>query len=114
MGMHTDFRTFTIPISGTSGTVQLEGWDTFGLLIPTLDSTTLKLQVSQDGSNYFDVKDGGGTQVCNYAAGTGSFAVSTRDMADIAGYKYLAVICGSAQNSAARTFTLCFKAPGRR
>jgi hypothetical protein len=113
MALHTKDRNFTIPVSGTSGIVELEDWDTFGLLVPTLDSSTLKIQGGQDKTNFFDIKDGTGTQVLNFPASTGAFAVASRDMADVVGYRYLRVVCGSAQNGGARTFTLTFKAPRR-
>lgn len=115
MALKTVSRDFVVPVSGTSGVCQLEDWDTFGLIVPTLDSTTLKVQVGMtSGGTYYDLKDGTGIQVLNFAAGTGNFAVATRDMADVAGYKWIRVVCGSAQNSAERTFTLTFNAPKRQ
>lgn len=112
--LHTYTRTLTIPISGTSGTVQLEDWDTFGLTFPTLDSTTIKIQVSTDNVTYYDVYDGNELQVLNWTtATTGARAVASRDMADVCGYPWMAVILGSAQNTAARSIVLCFKAPER-
>lgn len=114
MALHTYSRPFVVPISGTTGSVDLENWDTLGLLVPTLDSTTLKIQVSMDNSTFYDVKDGAGTTVLSYAAGTGLFAIAARDMADVCSYRYMRVLCGSAQNGAARTFTLTFDAPKRQ
>ena len=114
MALHTYSRTFTVAISGTTGSVDLENWDTLGLIVPTLDSTTLQIKVSMDNATWFIVKDGAGTQVLSYAASTGAFAVAARDMVDVCSYRYLMVVCGSAQNSAARTFTLCFDAPKRQ
>lgn len=111
--LHTDSRDFVVASGGTTQSVVLEDWDALGLLVPSLTSTTLKIQVSQDGTNFFDVYDGTQTQVLTWAAGTGSKAISSVDMAHVMGFKYLQVVCGTAQG-AAKTFTLTFKAPRRK
>jgi hypothetical protein len=108
------YKDFVVPISGTTGSVDLGDYDVYGLMVPTLDSTTLTLKVSHDNVTFVGLKDGGGTATMFHSAGTGAFAFDTRDMAGVAGYRYLQVVCGSAQNSAARTFTLCRKAPRRK
>src|SRR5437773_7773110 len=111
--LNTYTRSFTVASGATSGAVELEDWDTLGLIFPTMTSSTMKLQVSPDGVTYYDVYDQSGTQVLNWAANTGLRAVASRDMADVCGYPWMALICGTAQG-ALRTLTLTFKAPKRR
>lgn len=111
--MKTNDRTFLVASGATTGSTFLEDWDTYGLLVPSLTSSTLKVQVSNDNSTWQDLKDGGGTAVLSWAAGTGDFAVASRDMVDIAGYRFMRVVCGTAQG-ADRTFTLTFKCPRRQ
>lgn len=113
MAKHTDTRPIVIAVSGTSGFCQLEDWDTDGLIVPTLDSTTLTLKVSDDNVTYYSLRDEYDVATLAFAAGTGAFAIGARSLADVTAFRYLGVFCGSAQNSAARTFTLCIKAPRR-
>ena len=113
-------KTATIAVSGTtSGPVELEDYEMIGLHIPALDSSTLKLQVNADPASppgsgtWYDVYDGLGNQILNLPASTGSRYVATRDLADILGAHWVRVVCGSAQNSAARTFTFYLRGAKR-
>lgn len=115
MALKTYSREFTVASAGTEAVIFVENWDTLGLIVPALDSTTLKIQVGMtSGGTYYDVKDGFGTQVLTYPAGTGGFAIDSRDMAAVAAYQWIKVVCGSAQSGGARTFTLTFDAPKRQ
>lgn len=84
-----------------------------GLLVPTLTSSTLKVQVGRlsDGSDMRDIYDATGTQKLTYGAGTGNFAISTNEMGACLAYPYIKLVCGSSQG-AARTFYLMRKVVG--
>lgn len=101
-------KTSVIAVSGSSGTaIELEGWELACLEVPTLDSSTLVIYGSVDGgTTYRVIKDGLGNQLMNFAAGTGNFIVAARDMVDLVGCTHIKPVCGSAQNTAARTLTL--------
>lgn len=112
MGQLYAIKTLLVPSGGTSGVVEIENYDVMGLDVPALTSSTWKLQGSVDGVTYRDVYDGTGTQTLVWTASTGARCVASRDLADLSGYKYIAVICGTAQG-ADRTHTLYIKAPRR-
>ena len=104
-------RTLTIANGGTtSDIVELEDWPVFGLVVPALTNSTLKLQVAAATGTFVDVFDSVGTALLTWAASTGSRAFASRDLSDIIGYKYLQIVCGTAQG-AERLFTLIYKAP---
>lgn len=112
MGQLYATKTITVPSGGTSGTTEIENYDVMGLDVPTLTSSTWKLQGSVDGTTYRDVYDGTGSQTLVWAASTGDRCVASRDLADLSGYKYIRVVCGTAQG-AERVHTLYIKAPRR-
>jgi hypothetical protein len=112
MAKHTDTRPITVASGGTSGFCQLEDWDTDGLIVPALTSSTLTIKVSDDNVTYYSLRDEYDVATLTYAASTGSFVVGAKSIADVTAFRYLGVFCGTAQG-AARTFTLCFKAPRR-
>lgn len=113
MAKHTDTRNIIIAVSGTSGYCQLEDWDTDGLFVPTIDSSTVTIKVSNDNVTYFGLKDEYDAATLVYGASTGAFAIGAKSLADVTAFRYIGVFCGSAQNGGARTFTLSFKAPRR-
>jgi len=69
-GMATGDTIVALPVAGNSivaGSVQFAG--TFG-------SATVKLQVSNDGTTFFDMKDASGTTISATAAGIFTFTTS--------------------------------------
>lgn len=79
------------------------------LVAPTLTPSTVKLQVSEDGTNYRDCYKFGSRNGADAApiiwtvpSGTGGWCIDISDLA-LPGYKHK-IVCGSAQG-AARTFT---------
>jgi hypothetical protein len=78
------------------------------LTIPTLDATTLKVQASYDGVTFKDIYDGSGVQVLSWASGTFNRCIASRDLADCLGYRYIKLVCGTAQTGA-KTCLLSWK-----
>lgn len=117
--MHNLIESSSIVIASggtTSAAFELEAWPIAALLVPTIDSATLKLQGSQDGSTWFDLYDGDGTQVCFWAASTGNRAMvcdgagAGTTFRALTGFKYGRIVLGAIQ-TADRTFTLIKKDP---
>lgn len=99
-----------IAVSGTTtGPIRIEAYDLIGIMVPTLDSTTFKCQVSDDDVTYYDLYDSTGTQALSWQTNTGNRAFGSDDLKAISGYTYARFVCGSAQNSGSRTITLRFK-----
>lgn len=92
----------------TSGEVDLGNiYRRLVVLIPTLDSSTVTVHISDESSgtfypvNAFDA-DTTGDFAHATSAGTAAKAVVFR----IGGAQYIKVVCGSSQSSSARTFLL--------
>lgn len=108
---HTLVQTITDTVAngGTSSSgVELEAWDILGLDVPTLTSSTFKIQVQCNGTNWRDVYDSTGTQQLTWTASTGDRFLSAASLSHIIGAKKARIVCGSAQG-AARTFTWVVK-----
>ena len=90
----------TVAKSGTtSAEVDLEGpCDSVQVIIPTIDTATVALQVAleYDGSNTYYTLGNSQTTV----SGTGNYATEFR----LGGYRYIKIVCSAAQTTAARTF----------
>lgn len=108
--IQSNYQADTVALKiANSTTVSASVWvgnpTSLGLLVPPLTSSTLKVQVSNDNSTFFDVHDVAGNVLMSYPASTGGFALSPTDLAPALGYPWLQLVCGSAQ-LADRTFTL--------
>jgi hypothetical protein len=110
-GQGRQMGTVTAVISAgtlTSAEVDLEGFVVMGLFIPTIDSANLTFTVSPTtGGTFQTVKDKDGNAF-TITAGTGNFAVSSDDMVDISGYRYVKIV-SSATQTAEETFTFAVK-----
>ena len=89
----------------TSAAVAIKDPASIGLLVPTVTSGTLKVQVSADGANFFDLQDASANVLLSYVTTTGGFALSSVDLSHVLGYGWLRVVSGASQG-ADRTFTL--------
>lgn len=106
--IQSNYETDTLVVANgatTSGSVLVKNPTSLGLLIPTITSATVKVQVSNDGTNFFDVQDTAGVVKMTWGASTGNFAVQPADLASALGYLWVQIVCGAPQG-AARTFTL--------
>lgn len=86
----------TIGTGGTlSGIIDLEGWDTQGLIVVATGSTlvvsTLGFQVSADGSNFYTLQDVVSGVLASLGIGhsTSNFAVAADDLAVLKPYRYV-------------------------
>ena len=80
-----------------------------GLLIPTLDNGSLTFKVSNEpGGTYYTVKDKAAAAHTIVAA-TGLFAVTSDDLTEISGYRYIKIVSATAQTGGARTFIWVLK-----
>lgn len=105
----TDNATFLVANGQTTSSgIEMGDWGIMGLIVPTITSGTLKIQVSQDNSNFFDLYDSSGTQALSWSASTGARAFASNDLEAMRGYKYFRVVLGASQG-ADRTFTYTFK-----
>jgi hypothetical protein len=96
--MDSVWKTATIAQDGTvSGAVDLgDHYDSMKIIIPTIDSANISLQVSRDNSTFQQLGDSN-----NYfAAGTG--AIST--VFNLYGWRYVKVVASAAQTTGAVTF----------
>lgn len=110
MQVRTD-HTMVIASGGTTSTsLELEAYAFAGIVVPPLTSSTLQINGSVDGTNFFPIKDSTGTQQLVWASGTGGFCISSRDLEHCRGYTYIQFVAGSAQG-ATRTFQVCQKLP---
>jgi len=92
-----DWQEVAIALNGTtSGEVDLgNGCDFVNIIVPTIDSGTVNLQVAmRNGGTYYTL----GSSVTT-ATGTGNYA----DIFNLGGFQYLKIVC-SATQTAARTF----------
>lgn len=99
----TDWQTLTISSGGTESSEVDFGssYDLLLLYIPTIDSATLAVQTSHDGTTYSNLYitgvDGAEKRVIT-GAGTGAFIWRVPF-----GFQYLKVVAGAAQIGGART-----------
>ncbi len=99
MSLFLTWKTATIAINGTtSSEVDLENnCDFMQIIIPTITSGTVSIQVSDVTGGTFVALGNSQTTV----AGTGAYATTFK----LGGYQYIKVVTGAAQG-AARTFSV--------
>lgn len=85
-----------------SSAVDLNGFNVASVLLPTLDSGTLTIEGSYDGTNFFGMKDQTPTAVGVWAANTGGFFLSGDIVARFAAIRYLRFV-SSVNQTADRT-----------
>lgn len=106
-------KSFTIAQSGTtSDVVDLEGYSTFVLHVPTVDSTpSLTVDVCPDGeaSSAVDLQSDASTEAVNIALGAGGYALTSTALANLGPARFVVFVLSAAQ-AAARTFYLEMKA----
>lgn len=109
-----DTITSTIANGGVNGSaVPVGDWEVWSIDVPTLTSSTFKIQGSLDGgTTWRDIYDGAGNQVLVWAASTGDRIMASRDCADFIGCTHIRPVCGSAQG-AARSITFRYGSPKR-
>jgi len=101
-----EWKTVTVAKSGTtSGSVDLGAdYKEVLVLFPALDSATVSVTISNDNSTFFAISaldaDATGSFAHATTAGTSAGAVVFK----IGGCRYIKVVCGAAQTTAARTF----------
>ena len=102
------WQTYTIAKDGTSGTAVDLGrdYEWLQVVVPTIDSATLTLQVSQDNSTFQNLHiidpTVGDNNVVATAAGTGAITV----LMPMGGFQYVKLVAGAAQSTAAVAFSL--------
>jgi len=102
-------KNFKIAINGTtSEVVNLGDSVVVGMILPTLNSGNITFTIcdTPDGS-YVALKDKSGSAI-TVTAGTGGFAVSSEDLAPLAGYKYFKIVSATTQ-TAERTIVIMVK-----
>lgn len=104
MGREHQVKSVVIADGDTeSAVIDLEYNSIHGLIMPTLTSATLTFKVAEHADGTFVlVKSRAGTDV-SVSATTGGWAVSSEDLAALAGYRYLKIVSDVAQG-AERTF----------
>jgi len=98
----------------TSSVVDLEDGVVLGLILPALDATTLTFTASASSDGTFVAVQSKALAALTISSGTGAIAIASDDLAGLAGYRYIKIVAGSAQNTAARTFTWLLKKYTRR
>lgn len=78
-------------------------------MVPTLISGTLEIQVSEDNTNFFTVKNAALTAVLTTGATTGGFAWDSEETRRLRGYKWIKFVSGASQTTTARVFTVVLK-----
>ena len=106
-----DVKTCTIAISGTtSGAVDLEDAEILGLILPTLDSAALTFTVSATlAGTYVTLKSQDASTAFTITASTGGCAIESNDLEALKGYRFVKIVAGAAQTTAAVTFTWLLK-----
>jgi hypothetical protein len=109
-GVQLENRTATIVKDGTiSDAINLSDYVAIGMMLPTLNSGDITFTVCDtEGGSYVALKDKDGAAI-TIAAGTGGFAVSSEDLAPLAGYRYFKIVCATAQTTSVRTITITVK-----
>jgi len=104
---HKHQLTATIADEGTeSGAVDMSGQTMLAILVPTLDSATLEIEGSFDGTNFYDVKDTGGNQVGLWPASVGGFILDGDAVARFVGIPFIRFKTGAAQTNGPRVFKI--------
>lgn len=90
----------------TSAAVDLQrAYDTLLVYVPTIDSSSVKVQVSHDGTTFADPYTtdpaSGNQKAIITTAGTGALF-----WAIPFGYQHAKIVCGASQTTAARTFKI--------
>ena len=111
-------KTLTVALSGTtSSSGALEYYTDFVLHIPTLDTTSFKVQLAASPDAPFaDVVDADGVQQLVWAntatPKNGDVTLDSNALARIRGAYAIRVVLGSGQNTGARSLTLTCSTPG--
>ena len=93
----------TIANAGTqSPRIDMVGQRLVAIYVPTIDSGTVRLQGSHDGSTWADLKDTVPATL-QFAASTGDFWMDADYLARFAGIPFLRIVTGAVQ-TAARDF----------
>ena len=92
----------------TSPGIDKRGCSMIGIYVPTIDSATITIEASQDGTTYAQMKDATPTVVGQWAASTGAFHLDGDILARFAPYPFLRVVLGAAQTGGARTLVVTF------
>jgi len=104
MGREHQVKSVTIASGETeSAVVDLAYNSIHGLIIPTLDSANLTFKVAENSGGTFVTLKSRAASNISITAGTGGFAVSSEDLAALAGYRYVKIVASAAQ-TADRTF----------
>lgn len=99
----------------TSGAVDLEDCEILGLIIPTLDNAALTFTVSSAlAGTYVTLKAKDASTALTITASTGGLAIASNDLEGLKGYRFVKIVAGAAQTTAARTFTWLLKKNWRR
>ena len=92
-----------------SGIADIEGFAVVGLLIPTIDTSTITFQVSNLSTGDFYTIKAKDLTALTIASGTGALAVDSTVLDALRGYRFIKIIAGAAQTTAARTFIFILK-----
>lgn len=99
--------TVTIAITGTTSTsLAIREKTIVGIICPVLDSTTLTLQASIDDATFYNIWLEAWSAALTSAATTGSISLALNLPFP---FRFIRIVAGSAQNTAAVTFTICSK-----
>jgi len=111
-----DVKYCTIAKDGTtSGAVDLEDSDVLGLILPALDNAALTFTVSATlAGTYVTLKSQDASTAFTITASTGSCAIESNDLDALKGYRFVKIVAGAAQTTAARTFTWILKKNWKR
>lgn len=109
-GRSHGYTTCAITLSGTESSVaDLEGYATYGLLVPTITSGILTFKGSNlETGTYYTIKDKDGSTDFAISNSAGNFAVESNDLDALIGYRYIKVISSTVQLGA-RTFIFTIK-----
>lgn len=84
-----------------SNAIELKWYEFDSIIIPSgYTSGNISIQVSNDGTTFYDVYDKYGLQVLTYNKFSGSFAIGTEALKEIIGYRYFQVKSSVAQGAA--------------
>jgi len=110
-GRENGYIPVIIADKGTDSEIaDLAGFAVVGLLIPTLDTTDLTFKVSNlSTEDWYVVKDKAGINEFKITATIGGFAIQSKDMDELKGYRFIQIIASANQNGGARTFTWIVK-----
>ena len=106
-----DVKSCVIAIGGTtSGAVDLEDAEILGLILPALDNAALTFTVSATlAGTYVTLKSQDASTAFTITASTGACAIESNDLEALKGYRFVKIVAGAAQTTAARIFTWVLK-----